>query len=39
MMLAKKGDIYFPGSSDFVETAKKNGTVYNETERKVVYSF
>ena len=37
MMLAKKGDIYFPGSSDFMETAKKKGAVYNETERKVVY--
>lgn len=37
MMLAKKGDIYFPGSSDFMETAKKKGAVYNETERKIVY--
>jgi molybdate transport system substrate-binding protein len=37
MMLAKKGDLYFPGSSDFMETAKKKGAVYNETERKVVY--
>jgi molybdate transport system substrate-binding protein len=37
MMLGKKGDIYFPGSSDFMETAKEKGVVYNETERKVVY--
>lgn len=37
MMLGKKGDIYFPGSSDFMETAKKKGAVYSETERKVVY--
>jgi molybdate transport system substrate-binding protein len=37
MMLAKKGDLYFPGSSDFMETAKKKSAVYNETERKVVY--
>ena len=37
MMLAKKGEIYFPGSSDFMETAKKKSAVYNETERKVVY--
>ena len=37
MMLAKKGDIYFPGSSDFMETAKAKGAVYNETEKKVVY--
>ena len=37
MMLAKKGDLYFPGSSDFMETAKKKSAVYNETERMVVY--
>ena len=37
MMLAKKGDLYFPGSSDFMETAKRKGAVYNETERMVVY--
>jgi len=37
MILGKKGDIYFPGSSDFMETAKKKSAVYNETERKVVY--
>src|SRR4030042_194717 len=37
MMLGKKGDIYFPGSSDFMETAKKKKVVYEETERKVVY--
>ena len=36
MMLGKKGDIYFPGSSDFMETAKKKSAVYNETERKIV---
>ena len=37
MMLGKKGDLYFPGSSDFMETAKEKGVVYNETEKKVVY--
>ena len=37
MILGKKGDIYFPGSSDFMETAKRKGAVYQETERKVVY--
>jgi len=37
MMLAKKGDIYFPGSSDFMEVAKKKGAVVAETEQKVVY--
>jgi molybdate transport system substrate-binding protein len=37
MTLAKKGDIYFPGSSDYMEVAKKKGLVFPETERYVVY--
>jgi molybdate transport system substrate-binding protein len=37
MTLAKKGDIYFPGSSDYMEVAKEKNLVYPETERKVVY--
>lgn len=37
MIMAKKGDLYFPGSSDFMEAAKKKGVVLPETERKVVY--
>jgi molybdate transport system substrate-binding protein len=37
MMLAKEGDIYFPGSSDFMEIAKKKGAVLPETEKIVVY--
>jgi molybdate transport system substrate-binding protein len=37
MMLAKKGDIYFPGSSDFMELARKKGAVFPKTERNVVY--
>lgn len=37
MILGKTGDIYFPGSSDFMETAKKKKAVYEETERKVAY--
>jgi molybdate transport system substrate-binding protein len=37
MNLAKKGDIYFPGSSDYMELAKKKGLVFQETERTVVY--
>lgn len=37
MILAKKGDIYFPGSSDFMEIARKKGAVAADTERKVVY--
>lgn len=37
MKLGKKGDLYFPGSSDFMEAAKKDGVVYPETEQKIVY--
>jgi molybdate transport system substrate-binding protein len=37
MKLAKKGDLYFPGSSDFMEIAKKEGLVFSETEKIVVY--
>lgn len=37
MTLAKQGDIYFPGSSDFMEIAKKKGLVYPETEKYAVY--
>jgi molybdate transport system substrate-binding protein len=37
MKLAKKGDLYFPGSSDFMEMAKKEGLVFPESERILVY--
>ncbi|MGD9817191.1 MAG: molybdate ABC transporter substrate-binding protein [Desulfomonilaceae bacterium] len=37
MILSKKGDIYFPGSSDYMELAKKKGVVFPETERNIVY--
>jgi molybdate transport system substrate-binding protein len=37
MKLAKKGDLYFPGSSDFMEKAKKEGLVYPESEKIVTY--
>lgn len=37
MTLAKTGDIYFPGSSDFMELARKKKAVFPETERNVVY--
>lgn len=37
MALARKGDIYFPGSSDYMEIAKKKNLVFPETERKAVY--
>ncbi len=37
MKLSERGDIYFPGSSDFMEIAKKEKLVLPETERIVVY--
>ncbi|MFA5516139.1 MAG: molybdate ABC transporter substrate-binding protein [Desulfuromonadales bacterium] len=37
MKLAKRGDIYFPGSSDYMEVAKRAGDVLPETEKVVVY--
>lgn len=37
MMLSKKGDLYFPGSSDYMEVAKKKDVVYPETEKYIVY--
>jgi molybdate transport system substrate-binding protein len=37
MRLAKQGDLYFPGSSDYMEKAKRGGDVFPDTERIVVY--
>lgn len=37
MKLAGKGDIYFPGSSDYMEVAKREQLVFPETEQQVVY--
>jgi molybdate transport system substrate-binding protein len=37
MRLGKKGDIYFPGSSDFMEVAKREGLVFPDSEKIVVY--
>jgi len=37
MKLGKKGDLYFPGSSDFMEKAKKEALVFPESEKMVVY--
>lgn len=37
MKLAKQGDIYFPGSSDYMELAKRDGDVFAETEKVIVY--
>ena len=37
MLLAQKGDLYFPGSSDYMEKAKRKDCVFPETEKRVVY--
>lgn len=37
MKLSRQGDIYFPGSSDYMEKAKRDGDVFPETERIIVY--
>lgn len=37
MKLAKQGDLYFPGSSDYMEVAKRAGDVFAETEKVIVY--
>jgi molybdate transport system substrate-binding protein len=37
MKLTKKGDLYFPGSSDFMEMAKKECLVFPESEKILVY--
>ena len=37
MKLTKKGDLYFPGSSDFMEVAKREGLVFPDSEKVVVY--
>lgn len=37
MRLAGRGDIYFPGSSDYMEIAKRAGDVFPETEEILVY--
>lgn len=37
MELTKKGDLYFPGSSDYMEKAKSAGDVIPETEARIAY--
>lgn len=37
MKLARRGDIYFPGSSDYMEKAKRDGDVLADTEKVIVY--
>jgi len=34
MKLTKRGDLYFPGSSDYMEIAKKQGLVLPDSERE-----
>lgn len=37
MKLSDRGDVYFPGSSDYMELAKQEGLVDASTEERVVY--
>jgi molybdate transport system substrate-binding protein len=37
MKLARRGDIYLPGSSDYMEKAKRDGDVFADSERILVY--
>ncbi len=37
MALSRRGDIYLPGSNDFMERAKEKGVVLPWTERKIAY--
>ncbi len=37
MKLSRRGDVYFPGSSDFMEIAKRENLVYPESEKIVAY--
>ena len=37
MKLGNRGDLYFPGSSDFMELAKRQKLVVPETEKLIVY--
>ena len=35
--LAQRGDLYFPGSSDYMELAKREGLAVAESEQRIVY--
>jgi molybdate transport system substrate-binding protein len=37
MKLARMGDVYFPGSSDFMEKAKREKLAFPETEKIIAY--
>jgi len=37
LLLGQRGDIYFPGSSDYMEKAKRKNCILPETEKRIVY--
>ena len=37
MKLSKQGDLYIPGSPDYMEIAKRDNVVYPETVKKIAY--
>ncbi len=37
MKISRRGDIYFPGSPDYMERARRDGLILPETERIVAY--
>ena len=37
LRLTERGDVYFPGSSDYMELAKREGDVIPDTETRIVY--
>ena len=37
MKISRRGDIYLPGSSDYMERARRDGLIVDETERIVAY--
>lgn len=37
LLLGGRGDIYFPGSSDYMEKAKREKCIIAETEKRIVY--
>ncbi len=37
MIMSKQGDVFFPGSSDYMEIAKRDKLVFENTEERVCY--
>lgn len=37
MKLARRGDLYLPGSSDYMDLAKREGLVLADTEKRIAY--